>query len=93
MSPSSNEVLIGVLELASMEPDGDRIEAMLEGLLPVLATNLEVLLAERRLERLLAEARAQARTDLAPVDGRADLDYAGADKPRAAPACQAPGTE
>jgi len=52
-----------------------------------------VLLAERRLERLLAEARAQARTDLTPVDGRADLDYAGADKPRAAPACQAPGTE
>ncbi|MCX7252578.1 MAG: GAF domain-containing protein [Burkholderiales bacterium] len=88
-----NEVLIGVLELASMEPDGDRIEAMLEGLLPVLATNLEVLLAERRLERLLAEARAQARTDPAPVDGRADLDYAGTDKPGAVAVCQAPGIE
>lgn len=88
-----NELLIGVLELASMEPDGDRIEAMLEGLLPVLATNLEVLLAERRLERLLAEARAQARTDQAPVDGRADLDYAGANKPGAVAVCQAPGIE
>lgn len=88
-----NEVLIGVLELASMEPDGDRIEAMLEGLLPVLATNLEVLLAERRLERLLAEARAQARTDPAPVDGRADLDYAGTDKPGAVAVSQAPGIE
>lgn len=88
-----NELLIGVLELASMEPDGDRIEAMLEGLLPVLATNLEVLLAERRLERLLAEARAQARTDQAPVDGRADLDYVGANKPGAVAVCQAPGIE
>jgi hypothetical protein len=88
-----NELLIGVLELASMEPDGDRIEAMLEGLLPVLATNLEVLLAERRLERLLAEARAQARTDRAPVDAAGGLGYAGADKPGAMAATQAPGTE
>lgn len=88
-----NELLIGVLELASMEPDGDRIEAMLEGLLPVLATNLEVLLAERRLERLLAEARAQARTDQAPVDAAGGLGYAGADKPGAMAATQAPGTE
>ncbi|WP_442764025.1 GAF domain-containing protein [Malikia spinosa] len=88
-----NELLIGVLELASMEPDGDRIEAMLEGLLPVLATNLEVLLAERRLERLLAEARAQARTDQAPVDAAGGLGYAGANKPGAMAATQAPGTE
>ncbi len=88
-----NDVLIGVLELASMDSDSDRIEVMLEGLLPVLATNLEVLLAERRLERLLAEARAQAGTDPAPVDGRGGLGYAGADKPGAVPAAQAPGTE
>ena len=88
-----NELLIGVLELASMAPDGDRIEAMLEGLLPVLATNLEVLLAERRLERLLAEARAQARTDLAPVDAAGGLGYAGADKPGPIAASQAPRTE
>lgn len=88
-----NELLIGVLELASMDPDGARIEAMLEGLLPVLATNLEVLLAERRLERLLAEARAQARTGQMPVDPRGDLDYAGTDKPGAVPASQVTGTE
>ncbi len=66
---------------------------MLLGLLPALASNLEVLLAERRLERLLAEARAQARTDQAPVDAAGGLGYAGADKPCAAPASQAPGTE
>ncbi len=88
-----NEVLIGVLELASMDPDGDRIEAMLEGLLPVLATNLEVLLAERRLERLLAEAREQAKTGQMPVDVRGDLNYAGSDKPGTVPASQAPGIE
>ena len=63
------------------------------GLLPVLPTNLEVLLAERRLERLLAEARAQARTDRAPVDAAGGLGYAGADKPGAMAATHGPGTE
>ncbi len=87
-----NELLIGVLELASMEPDGERIEAALEGLVPVLATNLEVLLAERRLERLLAEARAQARTDPAPIDAAGGFGYADADKPAALPASQAAAT-
>jgi putative methionine-R-sulfoxide reductase with GAF domain len=88
-----NETLIGVLELASMEPDSARIEATLEGLLPVLATNLEVLLAERRLERLLAEARARAGTEPAPIDGPDGLGYAGAGKPGAASATQPPGIE
>ena len=87
-----NEMLIGVLELASSDPDSDRIATLLEGLLPVLATNLEVLLAERRLERLLAEARAQARTDHATVDASPGLGYAGADKPGAA-AAPAPGND
>jgi two-component system, NtrC family, C4-dicarboxylate transport sensor histidine kinase DctB len=61
-----SEALIGVLELASMDADCSRIESVLDGLLPVLAMNLEILLAERRLEHLLAEAREQAaagRTD------------------------------
>ena len=61
-----SEALIGVLELASMDVDCSRIESVLDGLLPVLAMNLEILLAERRLEHLLAEAREQAaagRTD------------------------------
>lgn len=86
-----NEMLIGVLELASSDPDSERIATLLEGLLPVLATNLEVLLAERRLERLLAEARAQARTDHAAVDASPGLGYAGADKPGAA--APAPGND
>ena len=88
-----NELLIGVLELASIEPDSGHITTLLEGLLPVLATNLEVLLAERRLERLLAEARAQASVGRDPIDGAGGLEYAGADKPGAAAATQAPGAE
>ena len=55
-----NEVLLGVLELASLDPDPVPVQSMLEGLLPVLATNLEALLAERRMDRLLCEAREQA---------------------------------
>lgn len=86
-----NDVLIGVLELASMDPDCGRIETALEGLLPVLAMNLEGLLAEQRLERLLAEARAQAGTGAVPVDGHPHLDYA--DKEAAAPAARSPDTE
>ena len=78
-----NELLIGVLELASVEPDSGQIATLLEGLLPVLATNLEVLLAERRLERLLVEARAQTGADPAPIDGAGGLEYAAADKPGA----------
>ncbi len=55
-----NEVLLGVLELASLDPDPAPLQTALEGLLPVLATNLEALLAERRMDRLLREAREQA---------------------------------
>ena len=86
-----NDVLIGVLELASMDPDCGRIETALEGMLPVLAMNLEVLLAERRMERLLAEARAQASTGVVPVDETQRLDYA--DIRAAGPAAQSPDTE
>lgn len=86
-----NDVLIGVLELASMDPDCARIEAALEGLLPVLAMNLEVLLAEQRLERLLAEARAQAGAAAVAVDASPQLDYA--DTTAAAPAARSPATE
>jgi len=55
-----NEVLLGVLEIASLDPDPAPTAEVLESLLPVLATNLEALLAERRMDRLLGEARAQA---------------------------------
>jgi len=55
-----NEVLLGVLELASLDPDPTPVQTALESLLPVLATNLEALLAERRMDRLLREAREQA---------------------------------
>ena len=55
-----NEMLVGVLELASMEIDCRHIETALDSLMPVLAMNLEILLTERRLEQLLAQAREQA---------------------------------
>ena len=46
----------------------------------------------RSVDRLLAEARAQARTDHATVDASPGLGYAGADKPGAA-AAPAPGND
>ncbi|MEY5099677.1 MAG: hypothetical protein RJA36_2396 [Pseudomonadota bacterium] len=55
-----NQVLLGVLEIASLDPDPAPMAEVLDGLLPVLATNLEALVAERRMDWLLREARAQA---------------------------------
>jgi len=43
----SNQVLIGVLELASLDKQFDVGRPLVEGLLPVLSMNLEILLAER----------------------------------------------
>lgn len=55
-----NDSLLGILELASRNADfaGDR--ALIDELLPVLAVNLEILLATERTEQALTEARAQA---------------------------------
>jgi two-component system, NtrC family, C4-dicarboxylate transport sensor histidine kinase DctB len=52
--------LLGVLEIASLGPELFDGQDTIEGLLPVLGLNLEILLAERRLEHLLQEARASA---------------------------------
>lgn len=60
-----NDALLGVLEIASLDPEPGRIQSVVEGLLPVLAMNLEVLLAERRMGRLLGEARAEAARNVA----------------------------
>ena len=43
----SNQVLIGVLEIASLDKQFDVGRPLVEGLLPVLSMNLEILLAER----------------------------------------------
>lgn len=77
-----NEALIGVLEMASMDSDCSRIESVLEGLLPVLAMNLEILLTERRLENLLVQAREQAGSPDASPSVRAEpLDGPAAERP------------
>lgn len=86
-----NDVLVGVLEIASMDPDCGRIETELASLLPVLAMNLEVLLAERRLERMLAEARAQAGAGAVPVEQCPPLDLP--DKRTGAAAAQSSDTD
>ncbi|WP_170285866.1 GAF domain-containing protein [Propionivibrio limicola] len=43
----NNEVLLGVLEIASLEGDFSRRKSVIESLLPVLGMNMEILLAER----------------------------------------------
>jgi len=43
----SNQILIGVLEIASLDKQFDASQLLVEGLLPVLSMNLEILLAER----------------------------------------------
>jgi len=43
----SNQVLIGVLEIASLDAQFGVVQTLVEGLLPVLSMNLEILLAER----------------------------------------------
>ncbi len=43
----SNKVLIGVLEIASLDKQFEASQPLVEGLLPVLSMNLEILLAER----------------------------------------------
>lgn len=48
---SSNNVLLGVLEIASLDAQFAASQAMVESLLPVLSMNLEILLAERLSER------------------------------------------
>jgi len=55
-----NERLLGVLELATFTRFGAREQALLDGLLPVLAMNLEILERSVRSSKLLEETRRQA---------------------------------
>lgn len=56
-----NERLLGVLELASFQGFGTREQALIDGLMPLLATNLEILERSVKTNKLLDETRAQAR--------------------------------
>ena len=55
-----NERVLGVLELATLEPVTARTLALLQGLAPVLAMDLEILERRARTNKLLDETRAQA---------------------------------
>ncbi|SFF76129.1 PAS domain S-box-containing protein [Duganella sp. CF458] len=69
-----NERLLGVLELATLEPYGDQAQSLLEGALPVVAMNMEIL--ERNARTRMLEER--SRLVLGTVsDGIVGLDLAG----------------
>ena len=54
--------LLGVLEIASLEPGTRARQALLDALMPVLAGNLEILERSVATQRLLEETQAQAET-------------------------------
>ncbi len=69
-----NERLLGVLELATLEPYGERAQSLLDGALPVIAMNMEILERNER-TRLLEE---RSRLVLGAVsDGIVGLDLDG----------------
>jgi putative methionine-R-sulfoxide reductase with GAF domain/HAMP domain-containing protein len=55
-----NERLLGVLEIATFNDFGDKEQALLEGLMPILAMNLEILERNVKTNKLLNETRLQA---------------------------------
>ena len=55
-----HEVLIAVLELATVSPLSDRQQALLEALLPSIATNAQLLSRNLETRRLLEQTRTQA---------------------------------
>jgi len=55
-----NDRLLGVLELATFASFGAREQALLDGLMPVLAMNLEILERSVRTNKLLQETQSQA---------------------------------
>ncbi len=56
-----NERLLGVLELATLTRFGTREQALLDGLMPVLAMNLEILERSVKTNKLLEETQSQAK--------------------------------
>jgi PAS domain S-box-containing protein len=55
-----NERLLGVVELATLQAFGANEQALLDGVLPVVAMSLEILERNERTQRLLAETQDQA---------------------------------
>jgi PAS domain S-box-containing protein len=55
-----NEQLVAVLELATFENFGANEQALLDGLLPILALSMEIMERNTRTQELLEEARHQA---------------------------------
>ncbi len=55
-----NERLLGVVEIATFERFGQREQALLDGLMPILAMNLEILERSFKTNKLLDETRLQA---------------------------------
>ncbi|PQA79187.1 PAS domain S-box protein [Rhodoferax sp. TS-BS-61-7] len=55
-----NERLLGVLEIATFEPLSAREESLLDGVMPTLAMNLEILERSVRTNKLLQETQRQA---------------------------------
>jgi len=56
-----NDRLLGVLEVATLESFGPREQALLDGAMPVLAMNVEILERSVRTNKLLEETQRQAR--------------------------------
>lgn len=56
-----NERLLGVVEIATFDPLSKREESLLEGVMPTLAMNLEILERSVRTNKLLTETQRQAR--------------------------------
>jgi PAS domain S-box-containing protein len=55
-----NDRLLGVLEIATMDSFGAKEQALLDGIMPVLAMNLEILERSVKTHKLLEETRQQA---------------------------------
>ncbi len=55
-----NERLLGVIEIASFARFGEREQALLDGLMPILAMNVEILERSFKTNKLLEETRQQA---------------------------------
>ena len=55
-----NERLLGVIELATFESFGKREQSLLDGLMPILAMNLEILERSVKTNKLLGETQQQA---------------------------------
>jgi two-component system sensor histidine kinase/response regulator len=75
----NHDVLIGVLELATVSPLSDRQQALLDALLLSVAMNAEILSANIKTKKLLEQTRQQAET-LAAVEERSRLILSSVDE-------------